>query len=99
MVSALQPARALWDPVDGVSPAVEARRWALPLAALMLAVCAASLAWFFRWDASSKVIGDMLMSGDLAKNTEREIAAAIDTAERAALIMGLAKGLLVVPFQ
>lgn len=99
MVSALQPARALWDPVDGVPPAVEARRWALPLGALMLATCAAALAWFFRWDASSTVIGEMLLSGELAQNTEREIAEAIETAERAALVVGLAKGLLLVPLE
>jgi hypothetical protein len=99
MASALQPARVLWDPVDGVAPAVEARRWVLPLGALMLATCAAAVAWFFRWDASSKVVGDMLMSGDLARNTEREIAEATQTAERVALVGGLAKGLLVVPLQ
>lgn len=99
MVSVLQPARALWDPVDGVSPVVQARRWGLPLGALMLAACAVALAWFFRWDASSKVIGDLMASGDVARNTEREIVEAIETAERASLVVGLAKGLFLVPLE
>lgn len=97
MSSVLQPARVLVDPVDGVPSAVEAGRFGLPMVALMAAVCSHAVAWFFRWDATQMVVGNLVMSGDLAKSTEVEIADAIHQAERLALVGGLAKGIFLMP--
>lgn len=98
MVSVIQPARVLVDPVDGVPSSVEARRWGTPLAILMVAVSLAAVAWFLRWDASGSVLQDLMMQGELMRATETEISEAISQAERTALVAGVAKGIFVMPF-
>jgi hypothetical protein len=97
MVSALQPARALVDPLDGVALAVENKRFGWPLGAMMFAGCVASLAYFARWDSASAIIGQLTMTGELARTTEAEIAEKILTASRVALIAGMAKSVFVTP--
>jgi hypothetical protein len=97
VASLAQPAKVLADPIDGVSLAVENARFGLPMVAAMVTGCLASVAHFVRWDSASQVIGEMTASGALAKSTEAEIAEAILTAERASLIGGLAKAILLTP--
>jgi hypothetical protein len=97
LVSALQPAQALIDPVDGVALAVEHRRFGWPLGAMMLAGCAAAIAYYARWDSASSVIGELTASGQLSRTTEAEIAQQILTASRVALIAGLAKSTFLTP--
>lgn len=97
MVSVMQPARVLLDPVDGVPGAVEAKRWGLPLVLLMASVAAAAVAWFLRWDATGSVVQNLAMSGELMRATEVEIADQIAQAERMALVAGIAKGVFVMP--
>lgn len=97
MVSVMQPARVLVDPVDGVPDAVEARRWGLPLVVLMASVALAAVAWFLRWDAAGSVVQKLAMGGELMRATEVEIAEQIARAERMALVAGVAKGLFAMP--
>lgn len=97
MATLAQPALALADPIDGVAAAVENTRFGLPMVASAAAGCLASLAYYLRWDSASKVIGELVASGQLARSTESEIAEQILTAQRVALIGGLAKAIFVTP--
>lgn len=97
MVSVLQPAQAMVDPLDGVALAVENRRFGWPMGAVMFAGCMAALAYFARWDSAASVIGELTMSGELGRATEAEIAEKILTASRVALIAGMAKSIFVTP--
>jgi hypothetical protein len=89
--------RAILDPIGAVPPAVAARRWLVPLLTLMVLTAAAGAATAMKLDASRIVIPKMAMSGELAKASEREVADAIDQAQRIALVGGIAKGLLAMP--
>jgi hypothetical protein len=97
MVSVLQPARAIFDPLDGLSAAVEARRWFWPLLILVVGVSFSSSAFALRWSAAAIVTQQLQMSGELANTTEQELAQKIVTAERTRLVIGVAQGVFVVP--
>lgn len=97
MESLALPFRVLLDPVGSIPAAVSARRWVLPLLLLALAVAASGAAIALRLDASRVVIPKMAMTGELMKASEREIAEAVDQAQRVALVAGIAKGVFVMP--
>lgn len=97
MVSVLQPARAMIDPLDGLGVAVESRRWAWPLIALSLCVSFSAAAFALRWDATVPVTRQLQMQGEFQNTTEQELAQQIVTAERVKLVSGVAKGLFVMP--
>jgi hypothetical protein len=97
MSSFADSAKALVDPVDGSKRFIEARRIVLPLLILAGSVALSGAAFASRWDAGPAVLTELAESGDLAKNTEQEIADKIQTKERAALVGGVAKGLLLMP--
>jgi len=97
MVSVLQPARAMIDPLDGLGVAVESRRWAWPLIALSLCVSFSAAAFALRWDAPVPVTRQLQMQGEFQNTTEQELAQQIVTAERVKLVSGVAKGLFVMP--
>jgi hypothetical protein len=67
------------------------------MVAAVATACFASLAHYLRWDSAGQVIGELTMTGALARSTESEIAEAIQTAERVSLIGGLAKAIFVTP--
>ncbi len=97
MVSVLQPARAIFDPLDGLSAAVEARRWFWPVFLLVAAVSFSSAAFALRWNAAPIVTQRLQMSGELANTTEQDLAQQILTAQRTRLVTGVAQGVFVVP--
>lgn len=90
-------ARALVDPVDGARSFVDARRIVIPLLILIGATAFAGAVFALRWDAAPSVIGEMAASGELARNTEQEIADAVTTAWRTRLVGGIASGIFAVP--
>ena len=97
MVSVLQPARAILDPVDGLSSAIEARRWFWPLLFLVVAVSCSGAAFALRWNAESTVTQQLQMNGELQNTTEQDLAQQIVTAQRVRLVTGVAQGIFVVP--
>lgn len=92
------PLRALLDPVGAIPRAVESRRWLVPLLLVAVLTAAAGAVIALRLDASRLVIPKMQMSGELMKASEREVNEAIEQAQRVALVGGIAKGLLLMPF-
>jgi hypothetical protein len=96
--SALAPAQVIVDPLEGVARAVQNRRFGWPLAAVMIASALATLALYIRLDATSQVVGKLTMSGELQRATEAELIEQIQTAERLALVGGLARAVFVLPF-
>jgi hypothetical protein len=92
------PLRALLDPVGAIPRAVESRRWLVPLLLVALLTAGAGAAVALRLDASRLVIPKMQMSGELMKASEREVSEAIEQAQRVALVGGIAKGLMLMPF-
>ncbi|MGV3622540.1 MAG: YIP1 family protein [Archangium sp.] len=92
------PLRALIDPVGAIPKAVAQRRWFIPLLLLALLTALAGGLIASRIDASRVVIPKMQMTGELMKASEREVSEAIQQAERVALVAGIAKGLLLMPF-
>jgi hypothetical protein len=99
MISLAQPARVLLDPLDATRAAVEAHRWVWPLLLLVLCVSASGTAFSLRWDASASVVQQLQMTGKLNGMTESELSEEIQSAPRKALIMGLLKGVLLMPLQ
>jgi hypothetical protein len=99
MISLAQPARVLLDPLDATRVAVEAHRWVWPLLLLVLCVSASGTAFSLRWDASASVVQQLQMTGQLERMTESELSEEIQSAPRKALIMGLLKGVLLMPLQ
>lgn len=91
------PLRALIDPLGAIPKAVSQRRWFIPLLLIALLTALAGGLIASRIDASRVVIPKMQMSGELMKASEREVAEAIEQAERVALVAGIAKGLLLMP--
>jgi len=90
-------ARPLVDPIEGVAAVVEGRRWLLPLLALMVFASLSAVVLYFRWDASGSVISQLTMSGEISRVTEQEFLEQVATAQRKALVAGVAKGLLWMP--
>lgn len=97
MVSIPLPAQPLVDPVEGVQSAVQGRRWVWPLLCLMAAASLSPVAVYARYDASSRVIGELQEKGELATLTEQELHDKITTAERIFLVGGVAKGIFWSP--
>jgi len=97
MVSVLQPARVIFDPLDGLSAAVEARRWVWPLLFLAAAVSFSGAAFALRWQAAPTVIRQLEMSGELQNTTEQDLAQQVVTARRVRLVSGVAQGMLGAP--
>lgn len=97
MVSVVQPARAIIDPLEGLGAAVESRHWVWPLIALSLCVSFSQAAFALRWDATAPVTRQLQMQGGLQNTTEQELAQQIVTAERIRLVTGVAKGIFVMP--
>lgn len=92
------PLRALLDPVGAIPRAVESRRWLVPLLLVAVLTAAAGAVIALRLDASRLVIPNMQMSGELMKASEREVDEAVEQAGRVALVGGIAKGLMLMPF-
>jgi len=65
------------------------------LVAILSASSGAAVA--LRMDSSADVIGKLTVSGELAKSSEREISDAIEQAQRIWLVVGVAKGFLLMP--
>jgi hypothetical protein len=98
MSSIVQPTRVLLDPLDATSAAIEARRWFWPLLLLAVCVSASGTAFSLRWDAGPAVLQELQMTGRLERMTESEISEEIQTASRKAMVVGIAKGVFVMPF-
>jgi hypothetical protein len=99
MTSLAQPARVLFDPLDGMGAAIEARRWVWPLLFLCFSVSLAGTAFALRWDSAPATIQKLQMSGELARYSESELADEVQTASRKALVGGIAKGVFAMPLQ
>ena len=93
------PARAAFDPVDGVSQTVEARRWVAPT--LLLVVCAAlaALAFWLRWNPAPTVLQDLQMTGQMSGLSEADLETKIVEAGRKALVGGLASAVFLSPLR
>ena len=94
MVSDSLPAKALFDPIDGVGPIVEGRRWVLPLVALALFVSLSGAAAALKLDPTSTVVSALSESGDLARTSENEVQEKIQQAGRIRLVGGVAAGIV-----
>ncbi len=90
-------ARALVDPVGAVPPLVARKVWFVPLLVLALAVASSQVAIGLRLHVEPQVIAELSKAGDLAKQSERDIEEAVETAQRVALVSGAAKGLMATP--
>ncbi len=97
MESITLPFRALFDPVGAVPLAVAARRWFIPVLLVSALTAFSGAAIAMRLDAARLVIPKLQMTGELAKASEREIGEQIDQAQRVALVVGVAKGVLLMP--
>src|SRR5690348_5705185 len=97
MLSVLQPARAIWDPVDGLSAAVEARRWFWPLVFSIVAVSFSGAAFALRWNAQPTVIRQLQMTGEVQNTTEQDLSQQIVTAQRIRLVTGVSQGVFAMP--
>lgn len=97
MVSVVEPARALIDPLDGLRAAVARRRWALPLVALMASSALSGALFASKVDATPRVISGLEQAGLLRSTPEAEVLEKITTAERLSLVGAIARGLLLVP--
>lgn len=89
--------RALVDPAGAVPRQVEARRWGAPLLLLALAVSLSGTAWALRLDTGRVVMPKLAMKGDVSRLSEREISDEVAQAQRVNLVVGVAKGVLVMP--
>lgn len=97
MVTLLQPAQALFDPAGAIPSAITARRWVLPLLAVVFATCFAGAAFAVRYDPAPSVVRRLTESNELKNTTEKELSDSIRTAGRIKLVSGVAKGLFAVP--
>jgi hypothetical protein len=98
IAAVVQSTRPLIDPIDGIGPAVEARRWVLPLILLSIGVSFSGASFASRWDAGSEVIQQLEKIGELQKMTEQELSDKIQTTRRVRLVAGVAKGMFVPAF-
>lgn len=83
------------DPLGAVPGVVAARRFGLALVLCSICVAASGAAVALRMDVEPQVIAGLADSGELAKKSERELAEAVEQAQRVGLVAGTAKGLLV----
>jgi hypothetical protein len=97
MQALTMPLKAVVDPVGTIPRAVEQRRWLAPLLLLSLFTALSGVAVASRVDASRIVLPEMERTGELAKATEREVAEAIEQAQRVAIVGSVAKGVFVTP--
>lgn len=91
------PLLTLIDPLGAIPSAVRSRRWVWPMLLLATLTAAAGALIALRLDAARLVIPKMQMAGELAKASEREVAEAIQQAQRVALVTGIARGLMLMP--
>lgn len=97
MAGVVESAKPLIDPIDGIGPAVEARRWVLPLLLLSIGVSFSGASFASRWDAAAEVIPQLERAGELQKMTEQELADKIQVSRRLRLVAGIAKGVFLPP--
>jgi Yip1 domain len=97
-MTALTTPRTLTDPLEGVTAAVQGRRFLWPLLALMLASAFAGAAFGLRWDPAPSILGKLEASGQLKGMPEAELTEQIVTAGRLRLVTGIAGGLFGTPF-
>jgi hypothetical protein len=94
MEAIITPLRVLVDPLRAMGLGVEQRRWFVPLLALMVASSVSGAIVALRLDVGPKVLGELGQSGELAKMSEREVAEALEQAQRVGLVAGVARCLL-----
>jgi hypothetical protein len=97
MDSLTLPLRTVLDPVGAVPRAVEARRWLTAVVLVSVLTALSGVAVGLRLDTSRSVLAGMATSGELAKASEREISESVEQSQRVALVVGVAKGLLLMP--
>ncbi|MBI3184882.1 MAG: YIP1 family protein [Myxococcales bacterium] len=88
---------ALWDPWDGVSRAVERRRWVLPLLLVSGSVSLSGAAVSLRWDAAPAVARELSGTEEIKQLSEREFAEKVQLRERVRLVAGVAAGVFAMP--
>jgi len=64
---------------------------------VMACVSLSAVVLYYRWDATSAVVGQLTMTGEISRVTEQELIDQIATAQRKALVGGVAKGVLLMP--
>jgi hypothetical protein len=97
MVSVFQPVRAIVDPVDGLSAAVDSGSWFWPLMFLVIAVSFSGAAFALRWNAAPMVTQRLQMTGELPNTTEQELTQQVVTEQRVRLVTGVAQGVFAMP--
>src|SRR4030088_3281725 len=97
MVSVFQPVRAIVDPVDGLSAAVDSGSWVWPLMFLVIAVSFSGAAFALRWNAAPMVTQRLQMTGELPNTTEQELTQQVVTEQRVRLVTGVAQGVFAMP--
>jgi len=97
MVSVFRPARAIVDPVDGISASVDSGSWFLPLLFLVIAVSFSGAAFALRWNATPMVTQQLQMTGELQNTTEQDLMQQVVTAQRIRLVTGVAQGVFAMP--
>jgi len=88
---------ALLDPLAGVAPLVGREVWVLPLVLLVLGSSLSGMAQGLRVQVAPQVIAELAAGGKLASTTEQELREQVVTAGRVRLVLGVARGLLLVP--
>lgn len=88
--------RALVNPVDGVGPQVEGRRWVWPLLLLSAAVSLSGASVALKWDGTAEVLKG-LGAGELSRMSERELLDQVQTRERTRLVGAVAAGIFLMP--
>jgi hypothetical protein len=96
-MSVLTPLSAVIDPLQRVALVVEQRSWGFPLFLSMILTALGSAAVASRLDMSKPVLSKLEQAGELTKASEREISEQVEQARRLAIVVGVAKGLFVVP--
>jgi len=97
MVSVFRPARAIVDPMDGISASVDSGSWFLPLLFLVIAVSFSGAAFALRWNAMPMVTQQLQMTGELQNTTEQDLMQQVVTAQRIRLVTGVAQGVFAMP--
>ncbi|HXN42458.1 MAG TPA: YIP1 family protein, partial [Myxococcaceae bacterium] len=96
-MSVFRPARAIVDPVDGISASIDSGSWFLPLLFLVIAVSFSGAAFALRWNATPMVTQQLQMTGELQNTTEQDLMQQVVTAQRIRLVTGVAQGVFAMP--